>query len=201
MLDRTDSEAQMGAVRMLRRLIADFGREHGKGYALAALQLALIAASNSAVAALLKPVVNGMVEAEKFGQMRILAFEALALFVLRGAATFGSAVTLSRIGNRIVATAQRRVFDRLLNQSVLYFQDRHSSEFVARLVLAANGLRDALQLVVQSAARDSLQLIGLAAVMFREDPLVAAGALCVAPVLIFFIRRILSRVKRFAKRS
>ena len=47
-----------------------------------------------------------------------MAFEVVGLFVLRGAATYGSTLILSRIGNRIVATAQRRVFDRLLNQSV-----------------------------------------------------------------------------------
>jgi len=130
-----------------------------------------------------------------------MAFEVVALFVLRGAATFGSTLTLSRIGNRIVATAQRRVFDRLLNQNLMYFQDRHSSEFVARLVIAANGVRDTLQLVVQSGARDLLTVVGLGAVMIYQDPLIAAGAVCALPILIFFIRKIIDRVRRFAKRS
>ena len=76
--------------------------------------------------------------------MRFLALGALGLFVMRGAATFGSLVVLSRIGNSIVATAQRRVFERLLNQNIAYFQDRHSSEFIARLAFAANGVRDSL---------------------------------------------------------
>ncbi len=131
---------------------------------------------------MLKPVLNGMVSAEKFGQMRTMAFEVVALFVLRGAATFGSTLTLSRIGNRIVATAQRRVFDRLLNQNVMFFQDRHSSEFVARLVIAANGVRDTLQLVVQSGARDLLTVVGLGSVMIYQDPLVASGAVCALPI-------------------
>ena len=201
MLDRTPPEDQIGAFRMLGRLIRDFGRDHIRGYLLSALLLALVALSVTAVAAMLKPVLNGMVAAEKFGQMRAMAFEVVALFVLRGAATFGSMLTLSRIGNRIVATAQRRVFDRLLNQNLMFFQDRHSSEFVARLVIAANGVRDSLQLVVQSGARDLLSIVGLAAVMIYQDPLVAAGAICALPILVFFIRRIITKVKRFAKRS
>ena len=97
--------------------------------------------------------------------MRTLAFEVLGLFVLRGAATFGSMVILSRVGNRIVATAQRRVFDRLLDQNLIFFQDRHSSEFIARLALAANGVRDCLQVLVQGVARDTLTVVGMAAVM------------------------------------
>ena len=79
-----------------------------------------------------------------FHEMRILAFAVLGLFVLRGLATYGALVVLSRTGNRIVATVQARVFDHLLRQNMLYFQDRHSSEFIARLSLAANGVRDAL---------------------------------------------------------
>ena len=96
---------------------------------------------------------------------------------MRGAATYGSQVVLSRIGNRIVATAQRRVFDRLLKQNIAYFQDRHSSEFIARLAFAANGVRDALQLVIQGFARDLVSVAGLVFVMIERDPMMALGAL------------------------
>src|ERR1700721_3022804 len=126
MLDRLDFATRTRSGNLLLRLLRDFGRDHVLGYLLAAIFLGLIALSNVSVAWLLRPVLNGMVTAEKLGHMRFLAFEALALFVMRGAATYGSLVVLSRIGNRIVATAQRRVFERLLNQNIAYFQDRNS---------------------------------------------------------------------------
>ena len=201
MLDRTDSQPQIGAARMLARLVADFGSEHKWGYALSAVLLGLIALANTGVALLLKPVVNGLVSVERFGEMRLMAFEAVGLFVLRGFATYGSMLILARIGNRIVATAQRRVFDRLLNQSLIFFQDRHSSEFIARLAIAANGVRDTLQVVVQSASRDALTVVGMAGVMVYQDPIVAVGALCVLPPLAYLIGRILRRVRKFARRS
>jgi len=200
MLERPDPR-QDGSTRLMLRMARDFGREHVGGYALSALFLALIGFSNISAAALLKPVLNGMVSAERFGEMRWMAFEVLGLFVLRGAATFGSAITLSRMGNRIVATAQRRVFDRLLDQSVVFFQDRHSSEFIARLALAANGVRDTLQIVVQGAARDALTVMGLVAVMIARDPLIAIGALCALPILTLLVGRIVRRVRASAKRS
>ncbi len=201
MLDRPDTPQQSDSSRLLLRLAREFGREHVGGYALSAVLLGLIAFSNISAAALLKPVLNGMVSAQNFGEMRWLALEVLALFVLRGAATYGSMLTLSRIGNSIVATAQRRVFDRLLNQSVIFFQDRHSSEFIARLALAANGVRDALQLVVQGAARDALTVAGLVAVMIVRDPVIAVGALCALPILTLLVGRIIRKVRQFAKRS
>jgi ATP-binding cassette, subfamily B, bacterial MsbA len=201
MLDRLDFATRTPSGNLLLRLLRDFGREHVLGYLLAATFLGLIALSNVSVAWLLRPVLNGMVSAEKLAQMRFLAFDALALFVLRGAATFGSMVILSRIGNRIVATAQRRVFERLLNQNIAYFQDRHSSEFIARLAFAANGVRDALQLVIQGFARDLVTVTGLLFVMVARDPKMALGALLALPVAAFFVSRILRRVREFARRS
>src|ERR1700679_4073431 len=177
MFDRLDFATRAPSGNLLLRLLREFGREHVFGYLLAAIFLGLIALSNVSVAWLLRPVLNGMVSAEKLGQMRFLAFEALALFVMRGAATYGSLVVLSRIGNRIVATAQRRVFELLLNQNIAYFQDRHSSEFIARLAFAANGVRDALQLVVQGFARDMVTGTGLVFAKIARDPSVPMGAL------------------------
>jgi subfamily B ATP-binding cassette protein MsbA len=201
MLDRLDFATRSPRGNLLLRLVRDFGREHVSGYLLAAIFLGLIALSNVSVAWLLRPVLNGMVGAERLAHMRFLAFEALALFVMRGAATYGSLVVLSRIGNSIVATAQRRVFERLLNQNIAYFQDRHSSDFIARLAFAANGVRDALQLVVQGFARDLVSVSGLLFVMIVRDPTMAAGALLALPVAAFFVSRILKRVREFAKRS
>ena len=186
---------------VLWRLVRDFGRDHVYGYIGAAALLALIAGSNTAVAWLLRPVLNGMVDPTALGSMRLLALEALGLFVLRGTATYASQVVLSRIGNRIVATAQKRVFDRLLTQNIGYFQDRHSSEFVARLSFAANGVRDCLQLVVQGFARDIVSVTGLIFVMFARDPAMATGALCALPIATLVISRVLKRVRKFSKRS
>jgi ATP-binding cassette, subfamily B, bacterial MsbA len=201
MLDRPEKPSTFESSRLLLRLARDFGRDHVLGYLASAILLGLIAFSNVSAAALLKPVLNGMVSAEKFGEMRWMAFEVLGLFVLRGAATYGSMVSLSRIGNRIVAVAQRRVFDRLLNQSVIFYQDRHSTEFVARLALAANGVRDTLRLIVQGGARDALTVVGLLAVMIYRDPVIALAALLALPLLTVLVGRIIVRVRTFTKRS
>ena len=64
----------------------------------------------------------------------------------------------------------------------MFFQDRHSSEFVARLAFAANGVRDTLQLVVQSGARDLLTVAGLAAVMIYRDPARRRRRVCALPI-------------------
>src|SRR5271156_5580290 len=110
MLDRLDFATRTPSGNLLLRLLRDFGRDHVRGYLLAPICLGLIALSNVSDAWLLRPGLNGLVSVKKLAQMRFLAFEAIALFVLRGATTYGCLVVLSRIGNRIVATGDPLVF-------------------------------------------------------------------------------------------
>jgi ATP-binding cassette subfamily B protein len=201
MLDIPDYRPTTSAIAMLSRLVRDYGLEHKWAYAAGALMLAVGAGTTALAAALLRPVLNGMATAERFPEMRFLAFAVLGLFVLRGLSTYGALIVLSRTGNRIVATVQARVFDHLLRQNMLYFQDRHSSEFIARLSLAANGVRDALQVLVQGLARDVLSVAGLVAVMIWRDPLIALLALSVLPIAALVLGRVIRRVRVFAKRS
>ncbi|HEV3045227.1 MAG TPA: ABC transporter ATP-binding protein, partial [Roseiarcus sp.] len=201
MLDFPTQRPPANALKVLARLQRDYGWPHKWAYAGGAILLAIVAAATASSAWLLKPVLNGMAAAERFGDMRSLAFAVLGLFVLRGVATYGALVVLSRVGNRIIATAQRRVFDHLLRQNMLFFQDRHSSEFAARLALAANGVRDALQYVIQGMARDALMVVALIGVMVFRDPLLAVLALCVLPIAALFLGRVIRRVRAFARRS
>ena len=186
---------------ILRRLLKDYALPNVGAMALGALFLAFSGLSNVGVAWLLKPIVDGFMAADAFYQMRWVAVSAWALFIVRGATTLGALYVLSRLGNRIIASVQKRAFDNLLVQNLAYFQDRHSSEFVARLALSAYGVRDSLQLLLQSGARDIVQIAGQVGVMFYFDPFLATAALLALPIAAILVGRILTRVRKFAKRS
>ena len=194
------------ALSLVRRLVAEHGRAHYLAYGAAAALMAISGAATAGSVALLRPVVNGMmeignVEGAGFKQLRLLAFAVGALFILRGIATFGQLVIMSRTGNRIIATLQRRLYTHLLGQPVAFFSDRHSSELVARLALAANGVRDVVQLLVTSAGRDVVMLLSLVVVMIYNDPLMALMAFSGMPVGAVLFGRIIRRIRKFARRS
>jgi subfamily B ATP-binding cassette protein MsbA len=201
MLDLVQPQPADGTFATLWRLQRDYGQPHKWAYAAGAAMLGAGAVTTALAAALLRPVLNGMVGAERFAQNRVLAFVVFGLFFVRGASTYGALVLLSRTGNRIIATVQAKVFDHLLRQDMLFFQDRHSSEFMARLALAANGVRDSLQVLVQGLARDVLTVAALVAVMIWRDPLIAFLSLLVLPVMAMTLGRVIRRVRAFARRS
>ncbi len=191
---------------LIRRLLSEHARAHMGSYALALTLMALSAGASVVSVALLRPVVNGMTslnvaEPGAFKQLRNLAIAVAVLYVIRGLATCGQLILMSRAGNRIVATLQKQVYDHLLHQPVRFFADRHSSELMARLAMAANGARDVVQFIMASAGRDVLTVIGLLIVMVYNDPLMALLALSIAPVGVLMLSRLMKRVRRAARRS
>lgn len=191
---------------LIRRLLAEHAVAHAGSYAAALALMAVSAAASVGSVALLRPVVNGMTgmnvaEPGAFKMLRNLAIAVAVLYVIRGLATCGQLILMSRAGNRIVAALQERVYDHLLHQPVRFFSDRHSSELMARLAMAANGARDAVQFVINSAGRDVLTVIGLAGVMVYNDPLMSLIALSIAPVGVLMLSRLMKKVRRAARRS
>jgi len=189
------------AFPVLRRLVVEQGRAHVRGYALAFVFMALVAASTTYSAYLLKHIINGLMIERDFRALRILSLTVCGLYLVKGFATYGQIVTLSRIGNRVIASVQERLFDRLMDQNVSFFHDRRSSEFMSRLTLAANGARDVLQALITSIGRDALTVIGLVAVMVIQDPVLTLIALAGLPLIGITLGKLIKRVRKYALRS
>ena len=194
-------DTNYAALPLLRRLFAEHGRPHIRSYIVAGLLMGIGAATTALSAWLLKPILNHMVDADGFKTLRMLAWGVVALFALRGLVTWGYQVMLARTGNRIVAGVQRRLYEHLLRQDMSFFQDRHSTEFMTRLSIAAGGVRDTLQTLITSAGRDILTLVGLIIVMIIQDPIMALIALSIMPVGGFLLSKLIKRVRKSARRS
>ncbi|MGB8276700.1 MAG: ABC transporter ATP-binding protein [Methylovirgula sp.] len=186
---------------MILRLLKDHGRQHLAAYLLAALLMAVAAASTALSAYLLKPVLDQMVEANGLSALELLSLSIAGLFLVRGLATYCYLVLLARTGNRIVANVQAKLFDHLLMQDMAFFQDRHSGEFMSRLAIAAASIRDTLQLLIVSAGRDILTLGGLIVVMFVQDSRMSVIAVALMPIGAYGLSRLVKSVRMLARRS
>jgi subfamily B ATP-binding cassette protein MsbA len=195
------SPKEAGTLQLIRRLLGEHGRAHALSYAAAGILMGIAAVAGAVSVSLLRPVINGMMKANDFKQLRLLAFAVAGLYILRGIATFGQLVIMSRTGNTIIATMQERVYDHLLRQRVDFFQNRHSSEFMARLAMAANGIRDTLQLLITTVGRDILTVVALFIVMLLQDPVMAILAVSAVPVAALILGQLIRRVRKFARRS
>ena len=128
-----------GAFALIRRLFSEQGLHHWKRYLLVLGMMAVAAACTALSAWLIGEVINKAYIDRDFRAIVILGVITIVLFTAKGAATYGQNVMLSRIGYRIIAENQRRMFSKLMHESLGYFANRHSSEFLSRLTVGRDG--------------------------------------------------------------
>jgi ATP-binding cassette subfamily B protein len=184
---------------LVRRLLMDVALTHWRLYAIGFALMLVSAAATAATAYLLGTMINQTVVTQNFRGVVIVSLAAIGLFAAKGMATYGGAVTLSRIGNRIIAENQRRMFDKLLHENIGFFADRHSSEFIARLTTGTAAVSQVINLLITAIGRDLMSLIGLCIVMAVQDPTMSIGGLIIAPPAFLFLRKLLRRVRGIAR--
>jgi ATP-binding cassette, subfamily B, bacterial MsbA len=188
-----------GAFALIRRLLVEHGQRQWRRYAVALLLMAIGAACTALSAYLIGDVINAAYVHRDFRLIFVLSAAAVIIFALKGLATYGHAVMLSRIGNSIVAENQRRMFDKVLQQNISSFADRHSSEFLARLTTGAAAASQVLNLIITAIGRDLLTLIALVIVMVIQDPIMSLFAFLVAPPAMLILRKMVRRIYTVAR--
>ncbi len=197
-LPRKITDDPYGAAALIRRLVTEQGMAYWRRYTVAFALMAVSAATTAASAYLLGEVINQAYVNRSVRGITILSLAIIVLFTIKGAATYGHTVLLSRISNAILANNQRRLFAKLMRENVGFYSERHSSEFLARLTAGAQSVTQVLSLLINAVGRDLLFLIALASVMVFQDPWMSLFGLLIAPPALFFIRKLVRRIRNLA---
>jgi len=193
------ADERYGALALIRRLLTEQGRVHWRKYAVAFVLMAVAAGCTAASAYLIGDVINQAYVNRSLRGIVTLGVITVVLFTVKGLATYGHSVMLSRIGNRIVADNQRAVFAKLVTEGLGFFSDRHSTEFIARLSTGAASATQVINLLITSVGRDLFSLIGLVTVMVVQDPLMSFFSFVVAPPAFFVLRKLIRRIYSIAR--
>ena len=193
------AEERYSALPLIRRLLTEQGLVHWRKYAIAFTLMAVAAGCTAFSAYLIGDVINQAYVNRSLTGIIVIGAITVVLFSMKGLATYGHSVMLSRIGNRIVADNQRAVFSKLLTEGLGFFADRHSSEFIARLSTGAAAATQVINLLITSVGRDLLSLIGLVTVMVVQDPVLSFFSFVVAPPAFFVLRKLIRRIYSIAR--
>ena len=193
------AEERYSALPLIRRLLTEQGLVHWRKYAIAFTLMAVAAGCTAFSAYLIGDVINQAYVNRSLTGIIVIGAITVVLFSMKGLATYGHSVMLSRIGNRIVADNQRAVFSKLLNEGLGFFSDRHSTEFIARLSTGAAAATQVINLLITSVGRDLLSLIGLVTVMVVQDPVLSFFSFVVAPPAFFVLRKLIRRIYSIAR--
>src|SRR6266446_1350248 len=187
-----------GAAILIRRLIMEQGAAYWRRYLAAFVLMGVSAGATAGSAWVLGQVINQAYVDKNVRGIVILSLVTLVLFMLKGAATYGHSVILSKISNAILANNQRRLFAKLMSESIGFFSERHSSEFLARMTAGAKSITDVLNMLINAIGRDLLMLISLIGVMGREERSLSFIGLVTVPPAMLVMRKLVKRIKGLA---
>jgi ATP-binding cassette subfamily B protein len=180
---------------ILKRIIAENGRDHLWGYVFAISCLVVIALSTAFTAWIMRAIIDEAFANRRADVVWIICLSIFIAFMLRGFASYGQGVALSRIGNDIVARYQRRIYSHLMTLSVGYFNESRSAHIAAQVSQNVTGIRDVLNLTITSTVRDLLTFVSLIGVMVVQDPLLSLAVFILAPPLLYALRYVSKRLR------
>ena len=188
---------------LLFRLVSENAWAHRRTYAIALVLMALVAATGGAVALIMENVMDDVFIERRPGMVAVIAAWVLAIFLVRGASAYGQTVLLGRIGNRIVARLQARIYDHVLAQGMAFHAIQGSGEgtgeLTTRITTNCTAARQALDLVATRLGADLMSVVVLVAVMLWQDLTMSLIALIGLPAVLGGVAALVRRVRKLSR--
>jgi subfamily B ATP-binding cassette protein MsbA len=134
-----------------------------KMFALSLLGTVAFAATEPAMPALMKPLLDeNFVSKNPEGLVR-LPLLLILLFIVRGIASFVSDYCIKWVSTRVVMDLRKEMFDRMQTLPVSYFENHPSGNIITKFTYNVQQVMSAATTVVITVVKDSLMIVGLLA--------------------------------------
>jgi len=185
-------------VNAFLRLIA-YARPYRGRLAAAAAAMIVYGAASAGVAALIQPILDRVLPRHEELAQIIVAI--LALYLIKGAGAYLSGYWMTDVGQRVVRDLRNVLFTHILGQSAAFFAAQTSGRLMSRITNDVAQIQQAVSETLGDLARESLALVGFAALLFYYDARLALVCLTGAPLVVYPLVRLGQRVRRTTRHS
>lgn len=183
-----------------RRLAARLFNEHVIPYRVrflfAVVFMILAAAANGAIPFILQPVFDDVFYKGNPDLLFLISGSVFVAFAVRGFASYGEAITMSVIGQRIICDLQNRLFSHLMKLDLNFYHRNSSGELISRFTNDIMLMRYSVSNVIVGLGKDLTSLIVLIAIMFYRDWMLASIAFFLLPSIVLPISKISRRMRK-----
>ncbi len=185
--------------RTLYRRLLGHVAPYWRIFALSVLSMVVLALTEPAIAAILKPTLDGTFVDKNVDTLGTMALVLVGLFLVRGVTAFTSSVCLAWVGHRLVMDLRVAVFDKLTCLPARYFDRNTTGSLISKVTFDAGQVAEAGTSVLTVLIRDSLAIIGLLGWMIYLNWKLTLVFLISAPFVVAIVRYFSSRLRRMSK--
>ncbi|HEY4697385.1 MAG TPA: lipid A export permease/ATP-binding protein MsbA [Gallionella sp.] len=190
----------MTSSRLYLRLLG-YVKPYWRVFALSILGMAVTAATEPLLPALLKPMLDGTFVHKDDTIIRWTPIFILVIFFVRGVSGFFGSYAIHWVGNKVVMDLRAEMFRKLLSLPTRFYDDHATGSLISKLTYDVTQVTAAATSVVTITIRDSIIIIGLLGWLFYLDWKLTLLSLVVAPVVALVISTINRRLRTSSRDS
>ena len=161
--------------------------------------MVLYGAASAGVAALIQPIFDDVLRTR--ANLYPIAIAILVVYLLKGVGAYLSGYLLTDVGQRVVRDLRNALFRHILGQSAAFFSFQTLGRLLSRITNDVGQVQRAVSETIGDLLRETLALVGFAALLFYYEPRLALVCLTGAPLVVYPLVRLGQRVRRTTRRS
>ena len=186
------------SIKLVKRLIKEHMRPYFGKMFLAAICMAIVAASTATNAWLMQPVLDEVFLNKNTQLLLLVPIVVMTIAIIKGLASYGESIYMEYSSERIISDVRYRLFSHLMNADLNFFHKNSSGKLISRFTYDVGLLRASVTTALTGIAKDSMTLIFLVALMFYQDWFLAIIAFFVFPAAVLPIIYIGRRIRKIS---
>ncbi|MFL2550422.1 MAG: ABC transporter transmembrane domain-containing protein [Arenicellales bacterium] len=194
----TANEVPVKGFSLYRRLLG-FVWPYKGIFLISVLGMAIVALSEVAFAALLKPVMDGGFVERDQEIIRMTPFLLMGVFVARAVGAIADEYCIAWVSRRVIFDLRELLFAKILRLPARYFDLNPTADLISRLIYDLEQVSTASTMAIRVMVKDILLGLGLVVWMFVLSWHLTLIFLLVTPLVALVVRRASNRFRRSSK--
>ena len=190
---------QSDSYQYYRRLLS-LSMVYWKIFAIAIVGMILVAGTDTALAAYMKPLMDGSFVERDPEVTKWMPFVLIGIFVVRVFAMFISMYGMSWVGRRVIMELRDAMFKRLLRLPKNYYDMATTGQIMSKFTYDVEQVASATTKVITILIRDTFTIIGLLAWMIYLSPMLASMFLLAGPFLVLLVSFVTKKFRKVSRR-
>lgn len=191
----TASPSPLSSGRLYLRLLK-IAKPHWRVFAASVLATIGVAATEPALPALLKPLLDGSFIERDPVLIKLIPLALVGLFLLRGVLTFAASYATAWLSTKVQLDLRNKMFAKLLSLPTSHFDNTPSGTHIANIAYNVHSVTAAGTNVITVLVRDSFTVLGLLAWLFYLNWQLTLIALVMAPTIAVVVRYFSRRLRQ-----
>jgi subfamily B ATP-binding cassette protein MsbA len=187
-------------MRVLLRLLG-YAVAHRMLMAGATLAMAVYGAASAAQAWLIKPIIDDVLILTAADSLQFVAIAIVVVYFFKGLGAYFSSYLMDDLGHRVVMRLRNQLFRHLLDQSAAFFARRTTGQLLSRINNDVGQVHRAVAETIGDLSRESLAVVGFAALLVYYDAGLALLCMTGAPLAIYPLVRLGRRLRTVTRWS